>query len=146
LVSDNRARRYWRTWDVAVGFKESEPPNKGELAEERPPMARISTSKDCECVVGPWHGLFIAAYVTELEGVFYGYAKIFEHQPQDPWCPDALMKVASPSCPCPAEALDTAGERAFGAIDDMLAGAQDYLWRQLAFRTAQRMRAVGGDL
>jgi hypothetical protein len=117
-----------------------------EIADEPVPPAQVSDEAGSDRVMGSWRGLFVAAYVTELEGVFYGYAKVYEHRPADPWCADALLKVGSSGCPCPAEALDTATERACGAIDAMLAGARHMLWRQLALRTARRMWAAATNL
>jgi hypothetical protein len=69
-----------------------------------------------ECVIEPWCGLFVAAYVTELAGAFYGCAKIYEREPEDAWASNPLMKVSSAECPCPVEALDSALERAFAAV------------------------------
>jgi hypothetical protein len=89
-----------------------------------------------ECVIEPWAGLFVAAYVTELAGGFYGYAKLYTNEPRDAWCPDALMKVGSAQCPCPVEALDSALERAFLAIHDIHAGRTPALWRELLLRAA----------
>lgn len=126
--------------------KESEPPQRGGLAEERPSAARLASSGDCECVLGPWRGLFVAGYVTQLAGVFYGYAKLYERQPQSPWCADALMKVGSPGCPSPAEALDSAVERGLDVIEDMLTGARDALWKKLILRAAKRVTAASAAL
>jgi hypothetical protein len=89
-----------------------------------------------ECVVEPQAGLFVAAYVTELAGGFYGYAKLYRSEPRDAWCPGALMKVGSAQCPCPVEALDSALERAFQVILDMHAGRTPALSRQLVLRAA----------
>jgi hypothetical protein len=95
--------------------------------------------RPAECVIEPWAGLFVAAYVTELAGGFYGYAKVYPSEPRDAWCPDALMKVGSAQCPCPVEALDSALERAFVAIQDMHAGRTPTL-RQLVVRAAGGVR------
>jgi hypothetical protein len=100
------------------------------------------TNKNCmhrpaECVIEPWAGFFVAAYVTELAGGFYGYAKVYPSEPRDAWCPDALMKVGSAQCPCPVEALDSALESAFVAIQDMHAGRARTL-RQLLLRAARQ--------
>jgi hypothetical protein len=123
---------------------------RGAKVETPSVPAQTAAQANCgappECVVGPWRGYFVAAYVTELAGAFYGYAKVYEHQPEDPWCADALMKIGSPGCPCPAEALDKAREGAFVAIDDMLAGAKHILWRQLALRAARRAWAAAANL
>lgn len=116
------------------------------LGDEPPSVAIVGSGVDSECVLGPWRGFFVGAYVTELAGAFYGYAKVYEHKPQSPWCGDALMKVGSPACPCPAEALDSAGERACGAIDDLLAGARHVLWRELALRTLRRVVSAATHL
>jgi hypothetical protein len=121
-------------------------PDHGELTHEQRSVAIAGGGADCDCVLGPWRGFFVAAYVTELAGAFYGYAKVYEHQPKSPWCADALMKVGSPACPCPAEALDCACERACGAIDDMLAGARHVLWRELALRAVRRMVSAATHL
>jgi hypothetical protein len=129
-----------------MGVQESGTPDRSELAHEQPSVAIVGSGADCECVLGPWRGFFVAAYVTELAGAFYGYAKVYEHKPQSPWCADALIKVGSPACPCPAEALDWAGERACGAIDDMLAGARHILWRELALRAVRRMVSAATHL
>jgi hypothetical protein len=117
-----------------------------EQAHEQPSVAVVGSGIDSECVLGPWRGFFVAAYVTEFAGAFYGYAKIYEHEPQSPWCADALVKVGSPGCPCPAEALDSASEPACGAVDDMLAGARQVLWRELALRTVRRLVSAATHL
>jgi hypothetical protein len=89
-----------------------------------------------ECVIEPWCGFFVAAYVTELAGAFYGYAKVYESEPEDAWSSNALIKVSSTECPCPVEALDSAFERAFAAIHGMYAGHAPVLWRELLARAA----------
>lgn len=94
-----------------------------------------------ECVIEPWSGLFIAAYVTELGGGFYGYAKVYEREPVDAWCPGALMKLGSPPCPCPVEALDSALERAFAAVETVHAAYVRAMWRQTSRRTAKNALA-----
>jgi hypothetical protein len=88
------------------------------------------------CVIEPWAGLFVAAYVTELAGAFYGYAKLYASEPRDAWSSDALTKVGAGSCPCPVEALDSALERAFAVIHDMHSGRMPELSRQVLLRAA----------
>jgi hypothetical protein len=85
-----------------------------------------------ECVIEPWCGLFVAAYVTELAGAFYGYAKIYETEPDDAWASNALIKVSSAECPCPVEALDAALERAFAAVVTVHDAYTRSMWRQAA--------------
>jgi hypothetical protein len=91
---------------------------------------------NADCVIEPWSGVFVAAYVTELAGAFYGYAKLYAHEPRDAWCPGALTKVSSAACPSPVEALDSALEHAFAAIRGMYAGHAPVLWRELLARAA----------
>jgi hypothetical protein len=122
------------------------PAHGSEVAAKRPTLDLVGSGADCECVLGPWRGLFVAGYVTDLAGVFYGYAKVFEHRPDDPWASDALLKVGTRECPCPAEALDRAVEQGLDAIDAMVAGAQGTLWRQLLLRAAQRVAAGAAKL
>jgi hypothetical protein len=99
-----------------------------------------------ECVIEPWCGLFVAAYVTELAGAFYGYAKIYESEPEDAWSLNALIKVSSTECPCPVEALDSAFERAFAAIRGMYAGHAPVLWRELLARALRWGPASEADI
>jgi hypothetical protein len=87
------------------------------------------TGDHSDCVIESWCGLFVAAYVTEHADAFYGYAKLYETEPMDAWCPHALIKVGSPGCPCPVEALDSALERAFAAVETIY--ARQALRRQL---------------
>jgi hypothetical protein len=93
---------------------------------------RVCVHHNAECVIEQWCGLFVAAYVTELAGAFYGYAKIYQSEPQDAWSANALMKVSSAACPCPVEALDSALERAFAAVVTVYDAYTQSMWRQAA--------------
>lgn len=95
---------------------------------------------NAECVIEPWGGLFVAAYVTELAGAFYGYAKVCDTEPEDAWGSNALIKVSSAECPCPVEALDSALERAFAAILTVDDARTRAMWRRVALRAAQVAR------
>jgi hypothetical protein len=98
-----------------------------------------------ECVIEPWCGLFVAAYVTELADAFYGYAKVYEKPPEDAWSSHALIKVSSDACPCPVEAVDAALERAFAAIVTVHDAHTRAMWRQAALRAARPARAAVPD-
>jgi hypothetical protein len=98
-----------------------------------------------ECVIEPWCGLFVAAYVTELAGAFYGYAKVYESEPEDAWSSNALIKVGSAECPCPVEALDSALERAFAAVGTVHAAHTRAMLRQAALRAARNGKAAAPD-
>ena len=43
--------------------------------------------------------------------------KVYASEPQDAWCPGALMKLASPVCSGPIVALDLAVDRAIVEIE-----------------------------
>lgn len=48
-----------------------------------------------ETISGPWRGLYVVAYTTEFEGVFYGYAKVCGSKPPHPWSADAIVKMST---------------------------------------------------
>jgi hypothetical protein len=48
-----------------------------------------------ERVTGPWDGMFVAAYTAELDGLFYGYAKLCTDRPADVWSAKTILKVAT---------------------------------------------------
>ena len=50
-----------------------------------------------ERITGPWGRLYVAAYTTELDGLFFGYAKLFAVQPSDVWDSGAIMKISTRS-------------------------------------------------
>jgi hypothetical protein len=58
-------------------------------------MAGELTAVSRESVSGPWRELFIAAYTACLDGLFYGYGKIFLTRPEDAWMPGALAKIGT---------------------------------------------------
>jgi hypothetical protein len=111
-------------------------------AESATHSKTITDLRNAECVIEPWCGLFVAAYVTELAGAFYGYAKVYEREPEDAWSSEALIKVSSAACPCPVEALDSALERAFAAILTVEDAHAQAMWRQRALRAAQSARGA----
>ena len=48
-----------------------------------------------ERISGPWQGLYVVAYTTEFEGLFYGYAKLSNSKPVDAWTLDAIVKLCA---------------------------------------------------
>jgi hypothetical protein len=48
-----------------------------------------------ERISGPWQGLYVVAYTTAFEGLFYGYAKVCQSKPSDAWAVDALVKLST---------------------------------------------------
>lgn len=50
-----------------------------------------------ERVTGPWDGIYVAAYTTELDGYFYGYAKLCTSQPWDMWNVHVMLKITAHS-------------------------------------------------
>lgn len=73
-----------------------------------------------ERISGPWAGIFIAAYTTELAGVFYGYAKLCELRPADVWSAVPVVKVASRGFADEQLALDSVERRARRVISEAL--------------------------
>ena len=72
-----------------------------------------------ERLSGPWAGIYVAAYTTQLRGVFYGYAKLCEAQPSDVWSAKAVAKVASRGFADENLALEAAERRAQRVIAAM---------------------------
>ena len=50
---------------------------------------------DMERITGPWDGVFVAAYTAELDGLFYGYAKLSTERPADVWSAQTILKIAT---------------------------------------------------
>lgn len=50
-----------------------------------------------ERITGPWDGIYVAAYTTELDGYFYGYAKLCTSQPWDMWNVHVMLKITAHS-------------------------------------------------
>lgn len=48
-----------------------------------------------ERVTGPWEGIYVAAYTTELDGHFYGYAKLCTSRPSDMWSVHVMLKITA---------------------------------------------------
>jgi hypothetical protein len=48
-----------------------------------------------ERVTGPYKGVYIAAYTTGLDGLFYGYAKLCTECPDDVWSAKTTMKIGT---------------------------------------------------
>lgn len=50
-----------------------------------------------ERVTGPFDGVYIAAYTTELDGLFFGYAKLCKARPANPWVAQTILKTTTPN-------------------------------------------------
>jgi hypothetical protein len=113
-------------------------PLRAESATHSKTRTDLRLHRNAECVIEAWCGLFVAAYVTELAGAYYGYAKVYESEPEDAWASNALIKVCSAECPCPVEALDAALDRAFAAIVTVHDAYTRAMWLPAALRAARR--------
>lgn len=91
-----------------------------------------------ERITGPWHGVYVAAYTTELEGLFYGYAKLCRAKPPDVWAVQTVLKLSHrDSCTSETDALETIEARAVCAISELHSPAGRSLWGSLVARARQ---------
>lgn len=100
-----------------------------------------------ERISGPWRTLFVAAYAAPFEGLFYGYAKVFECAPDHPWAAGALVKVASGVHAVELDAIDEAESHGIAAATGIADGLFVVVRTQLvlnrsAARRASRIRPV----
>lgn len=70
-----------------------------------------------ERVTGPWSGIFVAAYTTELNGVFYGYARLCTIRPEDVWSVQSRLKMTARGHLDELKALEAVEARARRVID-----------------------------
>jgi hypothetical protein len=89
---------------------------------------------DAERVSGPWHGVFLGAYATELEGTFYGYVKLFAEMPEDFWSSPVVMKLGAGGHQCHAAAIDAAERKGMAAVEEMQQRNFSGLWGWLVAR------------
>ena len=69
-----------------------------------------------ERITGPTAGIYVAAYTTELQGVFYGYAKLCLVRPEDVWSAHSDMKITSRAYTDETLALEAVEARALRLI------------------------------
>jgi hypothetical protein len=89
---------------------------------------------------GPWDGVYVAAYATELDGASYGYAKVFASEPEDVWLQRPLLKLGTRAFADASDALQDAERRAKGAAAELLATDFEGLWRTLMARAMGQCR------
>jgi hypothetical protein len=89
-----------------------------------------------EHCIGPIGCVYVTAYTTALDGLFYGYAKIFASEPEDMWMQRPLMKVGTRGFADPGFALLEAERRAIGIVADLLEPHLE-LWKSLGRAAAQ---------
>jgi hypothetical protein len=94
-----------------------------------------------ERVSGPCDGVYVAAYATALDGVFYGYAKLFAGEPEDIWLQRPLLKLGTTGFQNPMDALHDAERRAKFAAAELLEPHFEGLWASLLSRIAGRASA-----
>jgi hypothetical protein len=114
-----------------MGVQGSGTPDYSELAHERPSVAIVGSGVDSECVLGPWRGFFVGAYVTELAGVFYGYAKLFASASEDIWLQRPVLKIGTRGFNSASDALQDAERRAKLAAAELLEPHFEGLWASL---------------
>ncbi len=85
-----------------------------------------------EQITGPWEGMYIAAYTIELDGMFYGYAKLSAACPEDVWTAEAVRKVTTEhSYVEEARALGAVHDLAFRWISEFRAPHDEAFWSSL---------------
>ena len=65
-----------------------------------------------ERITGPSAGIYVAAYTAELQGVFYGYAKLCLVRPEDVWSARSCLKITSRAYTDETMALEAVEARA----------------------------------
>jgi hypothetical protein len=83
---------------------------------------------------GPWDGVYVAAYATALDGLFYGYAKLFANEPEDVWLQRPILKLGTRAFEDASDALHDAERRAKRAAAELLEPQFEGLWRTLLAR------------
>lgn len=81
-----------------------------------------------ERVSGSWNGVYVAAYVTLFDGIFYGYAKLFANEPQDMWIERPVLKLGTKGFDTLAAVLEEAERRGKGAAAELRAPATEGVW------------------
>jgi hypothetical protein len=94
-----------------------------------------------ERVSGPCDGVYVAAYATALDGVFYEYAKLFAREPEDIWLQRPLLKLGTRGFQNAADALHDAERRAKLAAADLLEPHFEGLWTSLLSRVTAHSSA-----
>jgi hypothetical protein len=84
-----------------------------------------------ERVSGPCDGIYVAAYATALDGVFYGYAKLFASEPEDIWLQRPVLKIGTRGFNSASDALQDAERRAKLAAAELLEPHFEGLWASL---------------
>jgi hypothetical protein len=90
--------------------------------------------------IGPIGCVYVTAYTTALDGLFYGYAKIFASEPEDMWMQRPLMKVGTRGFADSEVALQEVERRATGVVAELLEPHLE-LWKSLAARAAAQLTA-----
>ncbi len=81
-----------------------------------------------ERISGPFDGFYVAAYTTELEGLFYGYAKLCTKCPDDVWSADTRLKIGTWEGEANEEAaLQAAEETALRVISELQSPGTGFL-------------------
>ena len=92
-----------------------------------------------EQITGPWDGIYVAAYTAELDGMFYGYAKLSTVCPEDVWTTQAMLKVTTKrGYVDEASALGAVQDLASRWISEVLAPHNQGFWFRLIARTRRR--------
>lgn len=93
-----------------------------------------------EQITGPWEGMYIAAYTAELDGMFYGYAKLSTVCPEDVWTASAMMKVTTKNSYVEeARALEAVHDLAFRWIEELRQPHNEGFWFRLLGRARRRL-------
>jgi hypothetical protein len=92
-----------------------------------------------ERVTGPCEGVYIAAYTAELDGLFYGYAKLCASQPVDVWAVQAIWKLtAARGYVDEIDALQAVEALALRSITELRAPLNEGFWQRLVARAPRR--------
>jgi hypothetical protein len=93
-----------------------------------------------EKITGPWEGIYIAAYTTELEERFYGYARFFTVCPEDVWTAEARLKVTARGSYADEDAaLRAVHDLALRWISEVQTAQSKGVWSRLIARVRRRL-------
>lgn len=98
----------------------------------------ISELQTSERLSGPCHGVFIGAYATQLDGIFYGYARLFTDAPADFWSSPVAMKLSAGAFDSELEAIEAAERKGVAAAEERTRTEFTGLWAWLLGRTTRQ--------
>lgn len=99
-----------------------------------------------EKISGTWEGVYIVAYTAELDGRFYGYAKLFTVCPEDVWTAEAALKVTPRGSYAEEDAaLRAVHDLALRWASEVQTPQNIGIWSRLIARARRRLSSTPGD-